>query len=119
MIITERSNSIVVRMENDEDFMTCLNEAIHTYHIKQAWIRGFGFGSMIEYGVIEKLEPIFFKKNRIEKLVTIASLTAIVGDENVINFSGMCTDGDSHIGRLFNLTVAREFEIIIEILLTE
>jgi hypothetical protein len=85
MIITERSNSIVVRMENDEDFMTCLNEAIHTYHIKQAWIRGFGFGSMIEYGVIEKLEPIFFKKNRIEKLVTIASLTAIVGDENVIN----------------------------------
>jgi predicted DNA-binding protein with PD1-like motif len=120
MIVEEKSNSIVVKMIEDEKFIEQLESVIKKYHIKEAWLRGFGFSKALDYGILEKSEPIFFKKIHTDKLVTISAMTSLVNDEQyTMNFNGIDIDGVPHIGRMFDLVVAHEFQVVIEILRTE
>lgn len=120
MIVEEKSNSIIVKLVDGEDFLGELESAIKKYHIKEAWLRGYGFAKSMDYGILEKAEPIFFKKIHVDKLITISSLTSFVNDDQyTMNFNGIDVEGQAHIGRIYNLVVAHEFQIVIEILKTE
>ena len=120
MKINEKSNSLMIKMEHGDNLFEIVGQIIKKYRITEAWIRGFGFASMIEYGLIEKTEPMFLKKNKVDELVTVNSITAnSYEDQITFNFSGMSVKGVTHIGRLLNLTVAHEMDLIIEIIRTE
>ncbi|WP_342258393.1 PCC domain-containing protein [Spiroplasma endosymbiont of Dioctria linearis] len=120
MLVKEKSNLLVIFLENGEDIDQQIQNIIREYKLIDAKITGYGYLKRLEYGVLSQIDPFFLSKLLKEGLITVTNLNGMVDNrESAIMVSSVDDKFERHQGRLISGVVANSFNIILEIYKTE
>ncbi|AHI53743.1 hypothetical protein SSABA_v1c03320 [Spiroplasma sabaudiense Ar-1343] len=120
MEIKERSNRILLIMNSGENIKAILNDVVFQYGIIEATIYGFGYCKEIEWGTLEKEDPIFYKKNFLKKTAIISSFNGSITDRNIhVHMSGIGTNNFIFSGHFISAISGENFSVTLDILKTE
>ncbi|AXK51117.1 PCC domain-containing protein [Spiroplasma alleghenense] len=120
MEIKERSNRILVVLNSGENIKDIITDVILQYGIIEASIIGFGYMKELEYGYLEKEDPIFYQKSFQKETVTVSSFNGSVTDRNFhIHLFGVNKKNQSLGGHFINGLVGEMFSITIDVFKTE
>ncbi|AUB31475.1 hypothetical protein [Spiroplasma floricola] len=120
MIVREKSNLLVVYLEQGEELEAQIQNIIREYKLIDAKISGYGYLGRMEYGVLSQSDPFFLAKILKEGLLTVTDINGMIDNrEPSIMISSVDDKFERHQGRLISGNVVNSFNIILEIYKTE
>lgn len=120
MVIKERSNLLIVELNDGDSVLNQLDEIIKAFKILEGRVSGFGFVNRLEYGVLQEADPIFFNKFFKEELITVSNFIGRIDNrEYNVYFSATNGVGENYNGKLISAVASSKFEMIIDIYKTE
>ncbi|AKX34013.1 hypothetical protein SLITO_v1c03590 [Spiroplasma litorale] len=120
MEIEEKSNQLIVYLENDEDLFAQITEIIRLYRLVTVRLTGYGYLKRLEYGVLSTVEPFFLNKHLIEDLITVPTVNGMIYNKDVnLMISSVDKDNNKQVGRLISGVVVDSFTLFFDVLATE
>ncbi|WP_338985566.1 hypothetical protein [Spiroplasma endosymbiont of Diplazon laetatorius] len=120
MIVREKSNLLVVYLEQGDVIDQELQNIVREYKLIDAKITGYGYLGRMEYGVLSQSDPFFLSKILKEGLLTVTNINGMIDNrEQTIMVNSVDDKFERHQGRLISGVVINSFNIVLEIYKTE